>query len=139
APSDERTTVAAGAMVGPGIRPALGRGVVCWPNIGTGPRHSSSPSSSPCITGLMRLAFESTQHGADILLAASRQLEEDLFQRLSVLSDHVAELLEAAHGHQTSAVDDGEAGAHPLRDLQDVGREENCLPFPAEVLEDVLP
>src|SRR5439155_9440992 len=101
-------------------------------------RHSSSPSSSPCITGLMRLAFESTQHGADVLLAASRQLEEDLFQRLSVLSDHVAELLEAAHGHQTSAVDDGEAGAHPLRDLQDVGREENRLPFLAEVLEYVF-
>src|SRR5207245_3928454 len=37
-----------------------------------------------------------------------------------------------------SADDDLQAAAHPLRDLQDVGREDNRLPFLAEVLEDVF-
>src|SRR5437899_1720174 len=100
----------AAAMIVPGMRPALPLRMVWLTNICSCTRHSSSPTSSPCFTGLKRLAFESTQHGANVLLAAPRQLEEDLFQRLSILSDHVAELLEAAHGHQTSAVDDRQAG-----------------------------
>src|SRR5205823_14364633 len=80
----------------------------------------------------------STQHGADVLLSASGQLEEDLFQRLAILANHMAELLETSHRHQAAAVDDREAGAHPLRDLQDVGREEDRLSLLAEVLEDVF-
>src|SRR5947208_8178435 len=134
----QASTMTAAAMMVPAMRPGLPLRMVWLRNICSWARQSSRPTSSPCITGLKRLAFESTQHGADVLLSTSGQLEEDLFQRLAILANHMAKLLEASHRHQPAAVDDGEAGAHPFRDLQDVGREEDRLSLLAEVLEDVF-
>src|SRR5256712_6756264 len=131
---NQASTMTAAAMTVPAIRPGLRLRMVWLRNICSWARHSSKPTSSPCISGLERLAFESTQHGADVLLFAASQLEEDLFQRLSILANHVPELLKASHRHQTAAVDDGKAGAHPLGDLQDMGREEHHLSLLAEVL-----
>src|SRR5256886_14790439 len=134
----QASTMTAAAMMVPAMRPGLPLRMVWLRNICSWARQSSRPAWSPCITGLKRLAFESTQHGADVLLSTSGQLEEDLFQRLAILANHMAKLLEASHRHQPAAVDDGEAGAHPFRDLQDVGREEDRLFLPAEDLEDVF-
>src|SRR5437763_11132626 len=134
----QASAMTAAATMVPAIRPGFPLRMVWLRNICNWARQRSRPISSPCITGPEWLAFETTQHGADVLLAAPGQLEEDLFERLSILANHVAKFLEAPHRHQVSAVDDGETGAHPLRDLQDVGGEENRLPFLAEVLQDVF-
>src|SRR5437870_4487247 len=131
------TMIAAPTMV-PTIRPGLRLRMVWLMNICSWVRHSSSPTPRPLATRVRGLAFETTQHRADVLLATAGQVEEDLLQRLPVLSDHVSELLQAAHGDQPTVVDDGQPGAHPLGDLQDVGGEEHRLPLPAEVLEDVF-
>src|SRR3982074_2533974 len=135
---DQATTITAALTMVPAIRPGLRLPSVWLRNICSWARQSSSPTSSPATTRPIRLSLEATQDGADIFLTASGQLEEDLLQRLPVLSDHVPQLLQAAHGDQPAAIDDGEPGAHPLRDLQDVGREEHGLPLLAKVLEDVL-
>src|SRR3989454_5907453 len=132
----QASTMTAAATMVPAIRPGLRLRMVWLRNIRSWTRHSSKPTSSPCISGPERLAFESTQHGADVLLSAAGQLEEDLFQRLSILADHVAQLLEASHRHQPAAVDDGEAGAHPPSRLPGVGGEENCISLLAESLGD---
>src|SRR5256886_16012899 len=125
----QASTMTAAAMMVPAMRPGLPLRMVWLRNICSWARQSSRPTSSPCITGLKRLAFESTQHGADVLLSTSGQLEEDLFQRLAILANHMAKLLEASHRHQPAAVDDGEAGGHPLPALHEVGRREDH-PFP---------
>src|SRR2546421_9623861 len=132
----QASTMTAAAMMVPAMRPGLPLRMVWLRNICSWARQSSRPTSSPCITGLKRLAFESTQHGADVLLSTSGQLEEDLFQRLAILANHMAKLLEASHRHQLAAVDDGEAGAHPSPRLPGVGREEDRLSLLAEVLGD---
>src|SRR2546428_13490355 len=129
---NQASTMTAAAMTVPAIRPGLRLRMVWLRNIRSWARHSSKPTSSPCISGPERLAFESTQHGADVLLSAAGQLEEDLFQRLSILADHVAQLLEASHRHQTAAVDDGEAGGHPPRGAPEVGGGEERLFLLAE-------
>src|SRR5256885_2634796 len=134
----QASTMTAAATMVPAIRLGLRLRMVWLRKICSWVRHSSKPTSSPCISGLERLAFESTQHGADVLLSAAGQLEEDLFQRLSILADHVAQLPEASHRHQPAAGDDGEAGAPPPCDLPGVGREEERLSLPSEVLEDVF-
>src|SRR5438445_229298 len=131
------TMIAAPTMV-PTIRPGLRLRMVWLVNICSWVRHSSSPTPRPLATRVRGLAFETTQHRADVLLATAGQVEEDLLQRLPVLSDHVSELLQAAHGDQPTVVDDRQPAAHPLGDLQDVGGEEHRLPLPAEVLEDVF-
>src|SRR5713101_5907776 len=134
---DQATTMIAALTTVPAIRPALRLRRVWLRNICSWARQSSSPTSSPATTRPIGLSLEATQDRADVLLPAPGQLEEDLLQRLPVLSDHVAQLLQAAHGDQPAAVDDGEPGAHPLRDLQDVGRHEHRLSLLAEVLEEI--
>src|ERR1700687_4381561 len=135
---DQATTMIAALTMVPTIRPALWLRRVWWRNICSWARQSNSPTSSPSMTRTMRLFLEATQDGADIFFPAPGELEEDLLQRLSVLSDHMSQLLQAAHGDQQAAVDDGEPRAHPLRDLQDVGGEEDGLALLAEVLQDVF-
>ena len=61
----------AAAMIVPAIRPGLPLRMVWLTNIRSCTRHRSSPTSSPCFTGLKRLAFKSTQHGAHVFLAAA--------------------------------------------------------------------
>src|SRR5712692_79477 len=135
---DQATTMIAALTTVPAIRPALRLRRVWLRNICSWARQSSSPTSSPAATRPIGLSLEATQDGADVFFPAPGQLEEDLLQRLPVLSDHVPQFLQAAEGDQPAAIDDGEAGAHPLRDLQDVGGEEHGLPLLAKVLQDVL-
>src|SRR6202521_4692576 len=135
---DQATTMTAALTIVPAIRPGLRVPGVLLRNICSWARQSSSPTSSPATTRPIGLSLEATQHGADVFLATSGQLEEDLLERLAVLSDHVPQLLQAAHGDETAAIDDGQPGAHAFRDLQDVGGEEDRLPFLTKVLEDVL-
>src|SRR5258708_37671713 len=98
----------------PAIRPAWRLRIVWLTNICSCTRQSSRPSPSPSNAPVPGLAFEATQHRADVVLAAAGQFEEDLLQRLPVLSDHVAKVLEAPHRHQPAVVDDGQPGAHAL-------------------------
>src|SRR2546421_9198273 len=135
---DQAMTMMAALTIVPAMRPGLRLRSVWLRNICSWARHSSSPTPSPATTRSMGLFLEATQDGADIFLSATGQLEEDLFQRLPVLSDHVAQFLQAAHRDQTAVVDDGEPGAHALRDFQDVRGKEHRLSLLAEVLEDVL-
>src|SRR5689334_15933878 len=107
-------------------------------NIRSCARQSSRPTSMPLINWRTISAFQTPQDGADVVLRASRQFEEDLLQRLPILSHHLAQVLQAPHRHQPAMVDDGQSGAHPLRDLQDMGGEEHRLPLLAEILKDVL-
>src|SRR5438128_2888003 len=138
ASQDQATTMTAPLTMLPMIRPGLRLRRVWLRNICSWVRQSSSPMSSPATTRPIGLSFEAAQDGADVFFAAPGQLKEDLLQRLPVLSDHVPQLLQAAHGDQPAAFDDGQPRAHPLRDLQDVGGEEHRLALPAKVLEDVL-
>src|SRR3982074_2481868 len=131
------TMMTALAMV-PAIRPGFRLRSVWLRNICSWARQSSRPTSSPAMARPTGLLFEATQDGAYVLLAAPGQLQKDLLQRLPVLAHYVAQLLQAAHGDQAAAIDDGEPRAHSLRDLQDMGGEEHRLALLAEVLEDVL-
>src|SRR6266480_5853573 len=118
---DQAMTMMAALTMEPAIRPGLWLRRVWLRNIFSWARQRSSPTWSPAATRSMGLFLEATQDGADVLLAAPGELEEDLLQRLAVLSDHVAQLLQAAQGDQTAVVDNGEARAHSLRDFEDMG------------------
>src|SRR5437773_831444 len=130
---DQAMTMMAALTMVPAIRPGLWLRRVWLRNICSWARQNSSPTWSPATTRSMGLFLEATQDGADVLLAAPGELEEDLFQRLPVLSDHVAQLLQAAHGDQPAVVDNGEPRAHSLRDFEDMGWEEDRLALLAEV------
>src|SRR6202521_3345030 len=135
---DQATTMTAALTIVPAIRPGLRVPGVLLRNICSWARQSSSPTSRPATTRPIGLSLEATQHGAHVFLATSGQFKEDLLERLPVLSDHVPQLLQAAHGDEPPTIDDGQPGAHPLRDLQDVGGEEHRFPLLAKILQDVL-
>src|SRR5258708_25776583 len=135
---DQASRITAAPATVPAIRPALRLRIVWLMNICSWTRQSSRPSSRPSNAPDPGLAFEATQHRADVLLAAARQLEEDLLQRLPVLTHHVPEVLQAPHRHQPAVVDDGQPGAHPLSDFPDVGGQEDGLPLAAAVLQHVF-
>src|SRR6266568_1817013 len=92
---DHAMTMTAALTMEPAIRPGLWLRRVWLRNIFSWARQRSSPTWSPATTRSMGLFLEATQDGADVLLAAPRELEKDLLQRLSVLSDHVAQVLQA--------------------------------------------
>src|SRR2546423_5302959 len=133
---DQAMTMMAALTMVPAIRPGLWLRRVWLRNICSWARQSSRPTWRPATTRSIGLFLETTQDGADVLLAAPGELEEDLLQRLSVLSDHVAQLLQAAHGDHAAAVDNGEPRAHPARDFGDMGWEEDRLAPLADVPED---
>src|SRR2546421_8425099 len=135
---DQASRITAAPAMVPAIRPAWRLRIVWLMNICSWTRQSSRPSARPSHAPAPGLAFEATQHRADVVLAAASQLEEDLLQRLPVLPHHVPEVLQASHGHQPAVVDDGQPGAHPLGNFQDVSGKEDGLPLTAEVLQDVF-
>src|SRR5713226_1615158 len=135
---DQASRITAAPAMVPAIRPAWRLRTVWLMNICSWTRQSSRPSPSPSSAPAPGLALQATQHPADVVLVAAGQFEEDLFQRLPVLPDHVAEVLQASHCHQPAMVDDGESRAHPLGDFQDVRGKEDGLSLAAEILEDVL-
>src|ERR671937_1483098 len=128
----------AAAATLPAIRPGFRLRIVWLRNIRSWARQRSTPMRSPSSNRAPALILEASQHGADVFFVASGELEEDLLQRLAVLADHMPQFLQAAGRDQPPVVDDGHPGAHPLGDLQDVGREEHGFPLAAEILEDVL-
>src|SRR5207237_9577322 len=85
----QASAMTAAATMVPAIRPGFPLRMVWLRNIRNWARQRSRPTSSPCITGRERLAFETTQHGADVLLADPRHLEEDLYQLVSTLALHL--------------------------------------------------
>src|ERR1700693_2873175 len=117
---DQASRITAAPAMVPAIRPALRLRIVWLMNICSWTRQSSRPSASPSSAPAPGLALEATQHRADVVLAAAGQLEEDLLQRLPVLSDHVPEVLQCPHRHQPAVVDDGQPGAHSLGDFKNV-------------------
>src|SRR5438270_6106223 len=135
---DQASRITAAPAMVPAIRPAWRLRIVWLMNICSWTRQSSRPSARPSHEPAPDLAFEATQYRADVVLAAAGQLEEDLLQRLPVLPDHVPEVLQAAHRYQAAVVDDGQPGAHPLGDFEDVSGKEDSLPLTAEVLQDVF-
>src|SRR5207244_5104729 len=104
---DQAMMMMAALTMVPAIRPGLWLRRVWLRNICSWARQSSSPTWSPATTRSMGLFLEAAQDGADVFLAAPGELQEDLLQRLPVLSDHVAQLLQAALRDQPAVVDNG--------------------------------
>src|SRR3984893_19599721 len=122
---DQAIRITAAPAIVTAIRPAWRLRIVWLRNIWSWTRQSSRPSASPSNAPAPGLAFEATQHRADVVLATARQFEEDLLERLAVLADHVAQILQGSHRHQPAVIDDGQPGAHSLGDFQDVGRKKD--------------